>query len=501
MRCAYCGKKLRETAKFCPYCGKKNDAGSEFAEKFNVENELLVVKAQEIFRGAKTPPSEKGGKFPVSAVVFAVCAVLVCAGIFAAVKFIVPEVRYTNAEKLYTDGNYSEAEKAFSALNGYKDSGRYVLKCGYENALELMNDGLYPEAADAFTSLDGYADSDALAAECMVEIADEYAENGNLPAAASVYAAAGKPELIVPSAKRKAASLAENGNYFDAAAISARYDSAEQAAEYRYMGASAAKESGDFKTAADNFYILGDYKDSAALYEECAYGFYHAEYNEKGASEETVRGFYFLGNYRDSRDLFLKASYEYGKSCLENGDCFMAEAMFKNAAGYKNSAEMLYKARYALGDSLLEDDPASARSVFAFLSTYSDSARKKSSAAERLSEKESWYADGFTAVDGVTGSDAAKPSGVYYTSVFKKSDGLVIFCNAGTDTISAPVTLTLTLRDSTGNEVSADCENVRNSGSFSGSFTLSGFSAGKAEIIISRKDSGNILRTIEITIE
>lgn len=495
MRCAYCGKKLRETAKFCPYCGKKNVAGSEFAEKFNNENGLLVVKAQEIFRGEKKASTERSGKIPTFAAVSAVCAALVCAGIFAAVKLIVPEVRYTNAEKLYTDGNYSEAEKAFSALDGYKESGRYVLKCGYENALELMESGLFPEAADAFTSLDGYADSDALAAKCMVEIADEYAENGNLPAAASVYAAAGKPELIVPSARRKAASLAESGNYFDAAEVSAKYDSAEQAAEYRYMGASAAKESGDFKTAADNFYILGDYKDSVSLYEECAYGFYCAEYGEKGASEETVRGFYFLGNYRDSRDMFLKASYEYGKSCLESGDCFMAVAMFKNAAGYSNSAEMLYKARYALGDSLLEDDPASARSVFAFLSTYSDSARKKSSAAERLSEKESWYADGVTAVD------AAELSDVYYTSAFKKSDRIVISCNAGTDTISAPVTLTITLRDSAGNEVSADCENVRNSGSFSGSVSLSGFAAGKAEIIISRKDSGNILRTIEIMIE
>lgn len=489
MRCAYCGRKIRDTAKFCPYCGKKNDEdGSEFAGKFDSRDGMLVVKAQEIFRDGKDFPSDRAGKFPAKAIALTICGALLCAGIFAAVKFIVPEARYTNAEKLYTDGNLTEAEKIFSKLGDYKNSANYSLKCRYENALSLMDSGLFPEAADAFTSLDGYADSDALAAECMLKIADGYAESGNLEAAASVYAAAGQPELIRPSAERKAASLADSGDFFGAADISARYAGAEDALEYRYTGASDARKNGDYKTAADNFYMLGDYKDSAVLAKECAYSFYSSEYAAKGASEETARGFYFLGDYRDSRDLFRRISYEYGEKCMESGDCFTAAAMFRNADGFGNSSEMLYKARYALGASLLESDPASARSVFALLSTYSDSSKKKKSAAERLEVKESWYADGFTSVDG------------YYTSSFRKNDVMLIFCTAGTDTISAPVTFTVTLRDSAGKEVSADCENVRNSGSFSGSFSLSEFSAGNAEIIVSLKDSGTVLRTIEITI-
>ncbi len=493
MRCAYCGKKLRDTAKFCPYCGKVNDdSGSEFAEKFNSENGLLVVKTQEIFRDGSPKAAGINKKRTAARIALTICAAAVFTGICTAAKAAVTEIRYISAEKLYIGGELEEAEKNFSKLGEYKNSAGYVLKCRYEKALELMDGKLFPEAADAFTALDGYANSDALAAECMLEIADGYAKSGDLASAASVYAAAGRPELIESAAEEKAASMAEKGDFFGAAEISEKYLNADTAWEYRYSGACSAKENGDFKTAADNFYILKDYKNSAKLAEECAYSYYSSEYAENGASEETVRGFFFLGDYRDSKKMFGKSSYEYGLNCLENGDCFTAAAMFSNSGNYENSEEMLRKARYSLGTSLLEDDPASARSVFALLSTYSDSAKKKKSAAERLSEKESWYADGLTYV----GNAEEK----YYTSVFKKSDILTIFCTAGTDTISAPVTLALTLTDSAGKSLSADCENVRNSGSFSVSFSVSDLSAGTAEITVTRKDSGNVLRKISIVI-
>ena len=496
MRCGYCGKKIRDTAKFCPYCGKENTGnGSEFAGKFDSKDGLLVVKAQEIFTGDKTKKVRRDGKMQLRAAMISLAVIILCAGIYSAARFVLPEIRYSNAEKLYAEGNAAEAEAAFSKLGDYKNSAVYVRKCRYEIALELMNDGLYPEAADAFTSLDGYENSNMLAAECMLKIADKYAEEGNLSSAASMYAAAGRPELARLAAKRRAETLAESGDYFSAADVSEKYGNSEAASEYRYTGAKEAQKNGDLKTAADNYAILGDYKDSAALAEKCAYSYYKSDYEKNGASEASVRGFYFLGGYLDSRELFPKAAYEYGKKCFEEKDFFTAAAMFRNAGTYENSQALLYETRYALGESLTESDPASARSVFALLSTYLDSSKKKKAAAERLSggesryADESWYADGYTSTEG------------YCTSVFDKDDVLLVSCTAGTDTISPPVTLVLTLRDSAGTEVSADCENVRNSGSFSGSFSLSYAAAGEAEIIISRKDSGSVLRTIPIVIE
>ena len=496
MRCGYCGKKMRDTAKFCPYCGKKNIGnGSEFAGKFDSRDGLLVVKAQEIFSNGKPKRSRGNGRMQFRAAAAALAAVLLCAGIYLAARFALPEIRYSNAEKLYAAGDHAAAEKLFSKLGSYKSSADYVRRCRYEIALAFMEDGLYPEAADAFTSLDSYADSNLLAAECMVKIADAYAEEGNLTAAASVYAAAGKPELARSAARRRAKSLAESGDYFSAAEVSEKYGDPEASREYRYTGASEARTNGDLKTAADNFRLLDGYRDSARLADKCAYSYYMSEYGKNGASEEIVRGFYFLEDYRDSRELFTKTAYEYGLKCSDDGNFYTAAAMFMNADSYESSQSRLYETRYALGGSLAESDPASARSVFALLSTYLDSSKKKKAASERLAEgenryaDESWYADGYTSTNG------------YYTDVFTKNDVLLVSCTAGTDTISPPVTLVLTFRDSTGNEVSADCENVRNSGSFSGSFSLSSAEAGDAEIVISRKDSGSVLRTIRITVK
>jgi len=547
MYCSECGKELRENAKFCSFCGttietvtentieeaasgeavateemvqeavaeevteqnyitaeaenelteeaiteeiEAEDTGtSDFTDKFKVEDGLFVIKEQtpaipsvEVFKEKK--------KFPwVKVSVAIVCAAAIGASAYIIPTTVIPALKYSNAQKLYESGDYSSAITAFEALGSYKESTDYIIRCRYGEAENLFNEGKYPEAADAFTALDGYSDSDARAVECMVAIAENYIADGDYDSAMSVYKAAGKADLAEQTALKKIESLAADGKYFEAAEIAENYCSEDVVTEYRYQGALAAKSAGDFKTAADNFYKLGDYSDSAAHAEECTYSFYMSEYTQKGVSEEIVRGFYFLDDFRNSHDMFIDASYTYGLKCKENGDYASAVAMFKNCGTYKTAINELYNARYNLGKALLDKDPASARSVFALLSTYGDSSAQKKVAASRLPDShEDWYADGFTSV------------GDYYTTVFRKTDTLLITCTAGTETISAPITLTLKLIDSSGNEVSADCENVRNSGSFSGSFALSAMSNGNAKIIIARKDNETVLRTIDITI-
>ncbi len=544
MYCSECGKELRASAKFCSFCGtavteneqqadkeaevletdieqvafeeeiaeifseeetasdekavtdedneivtETEAESSEFAEKFQEENGLFVVKEQAPAFTSDVEAQEKK-RFPwlkISAA--ALCVAVIGIAAYAVPKFVVPAVNYSNAQKLYESGDYQSAKTAFSALEGYKESNDYILKCDYSEAEQLFNNRKYPEAADAFTALDGYSDSDARAVECMLKIAENYIAVGEYDAAMSVYAAAGKTDLAEQTALQKIEALAADGKYFEAAEIAENYCGEDVITEYRYQGALAAKKSGDYKTAADNFYKLGSYSDSAKLAKECTYSFYMTEYTKNGASEEIVRGFYFLGDFSNSHDMFIETSYNYGLECIENGKYTSAIAMFKNCGTYKSAMGELYRARYNLGKSLLDSDPASARSIFALLSTYSDSAsQKKIAASKHPDDHEDWYADGFTS------------TGSYYTTVFRKTDTLLVSCTAGTETISEPITLTLTFRDSEGTEITADCENIRNSGSFSGSFSLSSAANGDAEVIIARKDNGAILRTIKITI-
>lgn len=527
--CPNCGKELRENAKFCSYCGttvivdkkseeaavipeaetvipeeeasvqetvaENNEDNSDLAEKFHEKDGLFVIKehlsdnTESDTKNICTEVAEKK-KFPwLKISVALLCVAVVGAAAYFVPAVVVPEINYNDAQELYENGSYQDAKAAFEGLDNYKESANYITKCRYGMAEQLFTEGRYSEAAEAFTALDGYSDSVARADECMVAVAEDYIASGDYDAAMSVYAEAGKADLAEQTAMKKIEALAADGEYFKAAEIAQNYCSEDVVTEYIYQGALAAKNSGDYKTAADNFYKAGKYKDSAKLAEECTYSFYIDEYTKNGASEEIVRGFYFLGNFQNSHDMFIESSYEYGLKCKENGDFSSAVAMFKNCGTYKTSISDLYNSRYNLGKLLLDSDPASARSIFALMSTYADSAAQKKTAAAKLTgAPEDWYADGFTSI------------GNYYTTIFRKTDTLLISCTAGTEKISAPITLTLTLRDSSGNEVSADCENVRNSGSFNGSFSLSSAASGIAEIIISRKDNGAVLRTIDITI-
>ena len=468
-----------------------NEEKTEISEKFNEKDGLYVISEQsaemsEIGKKTRNFPTEKR-KFPVFGIIAAVLLIgISVTSVYFISEKAIPDLRYKNAEKLFLQADYDTAEEIFAELGNYAESSDYIIRCRYEKASELMANGQYPEAADAFTLLDGYENSDELVQECMLKIAENYMENGEFEAAMSVYTAAGKSELAETAAAERAEKYAADGDYFAAYDLAERYCGSEISTEYFYLGAEKAQKDGDFKTAADSFYKLGDYKNSAELAEECTYEFYRAEYAKNGASEETTRGFYFLGNFRDSHDMYLQNAYEYGVKCFDEGNFAAAAAMFRNSAGYKDSGGQLYLARYELAKSLENDDPASAKSIFSMLGNYRDSASHKSTAARKISE--SWYADGYTSV------------GNYCTTFFRRNDMLTVYCTAGTDSQSGPVSVVLTLTDESGNTASAEYENLRNSGSFSVNFPLSDTAKGKAEVSVARKDNGALLRSFEITV-
>lgn len=478
---------VKETQK-APFANEKK---TEISRKFNEKDGLFVISGQsaemsETEKETGNFPTEKR-KFPI----FKLIAAVLLVGIsVTSVYFIydkaIPDLRYKNAEKLFSQADYDAAEEIFAELGNYAESSDYIIRCRYEKASQLMESGQYPEAADAFTRLDGYGNSDELVQECMLKIAEKHMENGEFEAAMSVYTAAGKGELAEAAAAERAEKYAAEGDYFAAYELAEKYCGSDISTEYFYLGAEKSRKDGDFKTAADSFYKLGNYKNSAELAEECTYEFYRAEYAKNGVSEETARGFYFLGNFRDSHDMYLQNAYEYGVKCFEEGNFAAAAAMFRNSVSYKDSGGQLYLARYELAKSLENDDPASAKSIFSMLGNYRDSASHKSTASKKFPE--SWYADGYTSV------------GDYCTTFFRRNDMLTVYCTAGTDSQSGPVSIVLTLTDANGNTASAEYEDLRNSGSFSVSFPLNETAKGKAEVSVARKDNGAVLRNFEITI-
>ena len=473
-----------------------DEESAELAVEFNQSEDLFVVSRQPEPAVSETPEIHSSSYRSVrfssrhGAAIFS--AALIAVACISAIFFIpyrlVPHIKYKNAEELFHNGDYEAAYAEFSELGDYSESKDYLMKCRYSSAEQLMNAGHFSEAARAFSALEGYGDSDKLASDCLIHSAEQYIADGNYNAAVSAFYAAGRPELAENISRERAEAFAEAGDYFAAADVAEKY-SREEAVEYIYLGSAKAMKEGSLKAAADGFAVIDGYKDSDELRQECLYGYYFEEYERNGASSEIVRGFYWLGDYMDSAELFIQSAYEYGKILYDDGNYYEAGLMFRNAGTYKDSLAMLYRSRYELGKLLEQSDPASAHSIFAMLGNYSDSAAKKRSTASSLGENGSdWYADGFTSVDG------------YCTSEFLKSDTLTVSCTAGTDAPSGPVTLVIIFMDGGDITVSADCENIRNSGSFSADIPLSAAAAGKAEVTVSVKESGKILRRFEITI-
>ncbi len=471
------------------------DAPSKLDVKFTDENDLMILS--ELPAAAdndKTSENllhdrEKTIRFPVRMGI-AVLSAAIAAGICITAVFIVPDkiipyVNYRNAQDLFENGDYDAAEEKFSSLGSYEDSFEYVRKCRYGKADVLMEQGNYSGAAEAFASLNGYSDSDELAAECLLKAAEKFKTEGNFDEAISAYYAAGRDDLAEGTAKERAEFFSENGDFFAAAEAAEKF-SHDEALRYLYEGSLNAKNSGDLENAAKGFAMLGDHKDSRELLKECEYELCISELEKNGANAENVREFYELGSYMDSEEIFVDAAYGYGTKCFDSGNYYEASLMFRNTGTYKDSVSMLHKSLYELGRSIEESDSISAHSIFAMLGNYSDSAVRKKATKSGAS---SWYADGYTSVDG------------FCTSQFRKGDTVIINCTAGTDSPSAPVTILLELETESGFSVSAECENVRNSGSFSGSITLPDTVSGEADIIVSLKDSGEVLRKFDITIK
>ena len=72
------------------------------------------------------------------------------------------EKQYDAARNLYYYGQYSEARKAFRALEDYADSKAMITSCDYQLAMAQLADGEYLGAATAFAALGEYGNAKGL---------------------------------------------------------------------------------------------------------------------------------------------------------------------------------------------------------------------------------------------------------------------------------------------------------------------------------------------------
>ncbi len=93
-------------------------------------------------------------------------AVVIAAAVCVTIFVIVPEVKYSDAQRLYDSGEYLKAAEVFAELGNYKDAKARKkdarMMPQYIQATELYNNGQYDEAAAAFEALGDFKDSAAM---------------------------------------------------------------------------------------------------------------------------------------------------------------------------------------------------------------------------------------------------------------------------------------------------------------------------------------------------
>ena len=177
MSCPYCGETIENESKFCPKCGKVlnlkiSEQVKENSEKTNVdaqnrkeefynsavealskaddkssyENVQEMLKflsgykdADELAKQCQEKIDElkiakKAAIKKRNSIIASVSAfVLVCVATVAAVKVVIPTLRYNNAVKLMNEEKYDEAMTAFEKIAGYKDSDELATSCEWKN--------------------------------------------------------------------------------------------------------------------------------------------------------------------------------------------------------------------------------------------------------------------------------------------------------------------------------------------------------------------------------
>lgn len=231
---------------------KKRLERERIAEQERIEEEKRKIREEENRQRKKKVRK----RLIVSFVSIAVIAI----GIATYIKVINPMIKYNKAQRLYNEGDYSDAEKEYASLGNYKDS---------ETKKQLSNaQNLYQESVALSENSDLQGAFEKINATLSItdKLPDEYGKE------LGEKASADKTELYYRSAK----IYMDKNKYKDAIEClknSQGYkDSDELLRSVTYKYAIRLKNKKEYVAAMNYFENVSDYKDSVDLYYDCLYG-------------------------------------------------------------------------------------------------------------------------------------------------------------------------------------------------------------------------------------
>lgn len=245
-------------------------------ETFEPQEKELALPEEEFPVIEPQPPKSSAGK--VLGIILLVLAIAATAA-FCIFRFLMPQLRYNQANDLELAGNYAEAREIFTELGDYSDAPERVTGTWYQEGLAQMRAGNYEAAYLAFVTIPDFENSRGYAADCLYS-QGVLAFNGGDPHTAW-----------------------------------------------------------DFCQRLENEYP--EYEKSADLNRSCSYSFGDEEMNA-GNYEEAKSWFVLAGDYKNSAELAEYCDYEIACAARDSGDYELAAEAFRTCS-YGDSVDQMYQ--------------------------------------------------------------------------------------------------------------------------------------------------------------
>lgn len=166
--CRCCGIKKKNLLKLLDrsYLTEENAKFQEEEKRRREKEEIENAERQEKEKILKEKKEKKKKKIIFISAISSCITILTVFVVYALINFIIPNVKYSDAEKEFASGNYEVAVDKFESLKDYKDSEEKLIESKYFWACEKYGDNLYAEAQKVFIEIDSYKDSSEFLKKC-----------------------------------------------------------------------------------------------------------------------------------------------------------------------------------------------------------------------------------------------------------------------------------------------------------------------------------------------
>ena len=305
--------------------------------------------------------------------------------------------KYEDAQKLVREGAYDEAITAFTEIDGYEDSSKYLM---YTKAIQMAENGQRDLAVSTLTTLGDFADSKMLAIYYQAqedEAKQEYESADALYRTIATFKDSAEritaiPDLILD--RDFANSKIQVERYGDCSAMIALLGETYSADENKmkqqiYDYAQERLELKGYDTAYELFQALSwcKYNDSAVRMKDVVYAYAQDEMSQ-GEYQTALDTLSSLTDYPAAEEPIRECRYQLAMQAEADGRYARAYAEYTDLGEYKDCPDKAarFENEYAAATALLaEGEYDNAKSAFEALKDYAD--------AEKMA-KESVYQKG-----------------------------------------------------------------------------------------------------------